>query len=176
MNRFVTVDPKLCIGCKTCEIACVLAHIGEQVGAIDPEEFHPRIKVIKGDDISGAVMCRQCEDAPCVNACPNGAIVRGKDSIDVLQEKCIGCKTCVLVCPYGAMTVNMRKVPRYVGDQQMGFTYKAEAHKCDLCQGRSKGPACVETCPTNALRIMGPQDMLKIQQDRQKAALAAMVF
>lgn len=175
MNRFVVCDPQLCIGCRTCEIACVLAHVsGEQVGAIDAADFHPRVKVLKEDEVSGAVMCRHCEDAPCASVCPNGAIVRaGDQSIQVLQDKCIGCKMCVLACPYGAMTVRMQKVVRYVQEQAVGFVYKAQALKCDLCHSRANGhgPACVQACPTDALRVMGDEQLLALQKQRQQAAL-----
>ncbi|MBQ4797356.1 electron transport protein HydN, partial [Pectobacterium versatile] len=69
------------------------------------EYFTPRLKVVKGLNVSTTIQCRHCEDAPCANVCPNGAIVHAGDHIRVQQEKCIGCKTCVVACPYGAMTV-----------------------------------------------------------------------
>ncbi len=53
-----------------------------------PETFLPRIHVIKGVNISTATVCRQCEDAPCANVCPNGAISRDKGFVHVMQERC----------------------------------------------------------------------------------------
>lgn len=87
MNRFVIADPKTCIGCRTCEIACVMAHREEsELHNLSRDNFTPRIHVIKGDNISTAILCRQCEDAPCANVCPNGAISRQQDFICVDQE------------------------------------------------------------------------------------------
>ncbi|MGL9750675.1 MAG: 4Fe-4S dicluster domain-containing protein [Symbiopectobacterium sp.] len=91
--------------------------------------------------------------------CTNGAIVRAQDSIQVRQEKCIGCKTCVVACLYGAMTVISKPVVRISHHQLMGSGMKAEAHKCDLCQESAAGPACVQVCPTKALHLVNRDDI-----------------
>ncbi|STM80823.1 electron transport protein HydN [Escherichia coli] len=79
MNRFIIADASKCIGCRTCEVACVVSHQENQdCASLTPETFLPRIHVIKGVNISTATVCRQCEDAPCANVCPNGAISRDK--------------------------------------------------------------------------------------------------
>ena len=97
MNRFIIADASKCIGCRTCEVACVVSHQENQdCASLTPETFLPRIHVIKGVNISTATVCRQCEDAPCANVCPNGAISRDKGFVHVMQERCIGCKTCVV--------------------------------------------------------------------------------
>lgn len=116
MNRFIIADASKCIGCRTCEVACVVSHQENQdCASLTPETFLPRIHVIKGVNISTATVCRQCEDAPCANVCPNGAISRDKGFVPVMQERCIGCKTCVVACPYGAMEVVVRPVIRNSG-------------------------------------------------------------
>ncbi|MEC5344517.1 4Fe-4S binding protein [Brenneria populi] len=172
MNRFVIADSKKCIGCRTCEIACVLAHGDGKTTSLSPERFSPRLRVVKGMNISTTVQCRQCEDAPCASVCPNGAIIRADDHIKVLQEKCIGCKTCVVACPYGAMSVIGKPVARVDHYQTLGLCIKAEAQKCDLCEGRAAGPACVEVCPTKALRTIGHDDIqAMIRQKQRRAAL-----
>ena len=95
MNRFIMADASKCIGCRTCEVACVVSHQAEQdCASLTPDTFLPRIHVIKGVNISTAAICRQCEDAPCANVCQNGAIKREKGFVHVMQERCIGCKTC----------------------------------------------------------------------------------
>ena len=99
-------------------------------------------------NISTATVCRQCEDAPCANVCPNGAISRDKGFVHVMQERCIGCKTCVVACPYGAMEVVVRPVIRNSGAGLNVRADKAEANKCDLCNHREDGPACMAACPT----------------------------
>ena len=97
MNRFIIADASKCIGCRTCEVACVVSHQENQdCAALTPKTFLPRIHVIKGVNVSTATACRQCEDAPCANVCPNGAISRDQGFVHVMQERCIGCKTCVV--------------------------------------------------------------------------------
>lgn len=152
MNRFVIVDSSKCIGCRTCEVACVVSHQERQdCASLTPESFLPRIHVIKGADVSTAVTCRQCEDAPCANVCPNGAIVRERGFIHVLQARCIGCKTCVVACPYGTMEVVSRPTMKKGITGEPMRLHKVEANKCDLCDGHEGGPACIGVCPTNAI-------------------------
>ncbi|PWC18361.1 electron transport protein HydN [Brenneria roseae subsp. roseae] len=172
MNRFVIADPRKCIGCRTCEIACVLAHSDGKTASLSPEHFSPRLSVVKGLNISTPIQCRQCEDAPCANVCPNGAIIHADDYIQIQQEKCIGCKTCVVACPYGAMTVISKPVARISHYQGLGNCIKAEAQKCDLCTGRATGPACIEVCPTKALYMISRDDIqAMIQRKQRRAAL-----
>lgn len=139
MNPFIVADSLKCIGCRTCEVACVVAHQDQQAcHTVSREAFLPRIRVVKGDSFSTAVACHQCEDALCSNVCPTGAIVREGETIAVDQSRCIGCKSCMLACPFGAMNVTMQQA-------------RPRAIKCDLCRHREEGPACVAACPTAAL-------------------------
>ncbi len=84
--------------------------------------------------------CRHCEDASCVAACPVEALEIGQDGIvRRYTSRCIGCKSCVYACPFGAI------------DEEL---IKYTVSKCDLCEDRlseGKLPACVATCPTEAL-------------------------
>lgn len=139
MNRFILTDPEKCIGCRTCEVACMMSH----QSSATPEAFTSRIRVVKGGTFTTAVGCHQCEDAPCANVCPTGAIHRAAGAWLVDQARCIGCKSCMVACPFGAMQV------RVVED-------RVQALKCDLCAHREGGPACVEACPTHALRCIDP--------------------
>ena len=142
MNPFIVADVQKCIGCRTCEVACVVAHQAQQdCATVSRDAFLPRIQVVKGDIFSSAVACHQCEDAPCMNVCPTGAIRREKEHIAVEQNRCIGCKSCMVACPFGTMQVVVRND-------------RPQAIKCDLCNHRSQGPACVEACPTSALRCV----------------------
>ncbi|TDR79644.1 4Fe-4S dicluster domain-containing protein [Paludibacterium purpuratum] len=171
MNRFIIAEPQNCIGCRTCEVACALAHpLGDGTEMLSPENFRPRLKVIKGARISTPVLCRHCDDAPCANACPSGAIVRHADSIQVLQERCVGCKTCMVACPYGAMEVTT--VPVASGGVLKSRATKAMALKCDLCIDRPAGPACISSCPTKCLHLVDQQRMASVmKQRREQAAL-----
>ena len=106
MNRFIVAEPQSCIGCRTCEVACAMAHpLDQGAEALTAQNFRPRLTVMKSAKVSTPVLCRQCDDAPCLNACPNGAIVYSQDSVQVLQDRCVGCKTCMLACPFGVMQV-----------------------------------------------------------------------
>lgn len=172
MNRFIIADPKKCIGCHTCEVACVVSHQEQETGiaTVVKDEFFPRIHVLKGYTVSTAVVCRQCEDAPCANVCPNGAISRKDDLVYVDQSKCIGCKTCVIACPYGTMEVISRQVDQQVTALSTIPQYRSEAHKCDLCHTREGGPACVEVCPTEALMVVDRNRMDEIVKERRRRA------
>lgn len=139
MNRYILADPEKCIGCRTCEVACMMSH----QDAAAPDALTSRIRVVKGGTFTTAVGCHQCEDAPCANVCPTGAIRRTAGAWLVDQARCIGCKSCMVACPFGAMQV------RYVAE-------RARALKCDLCAHREGGPACVEACPTRALSCVDP--------------------
>ena len=171
MNRFIIADASKCIGCRTCEVACVVSHQEEQdCAALTPQSFLPRIHVIKGMDVSTATACRQCEDAPCANVCPNGAIIRDKGFIHVMQERCIGCKTCVVACPYGAMEVVTKPIFRQNGAAMTATSDKAEAHKCDLCHARAGGPACMEICPTKALYAIDRNHLQEMNAEKRRRA------
>ncbi|HFK7977292.1 TPA: 4Fe-4S binding protein [Klebsiella oxytoca] len=161
MNRFIIADEQKCIGCRTCEVACVVSHQQNQdCSGVSATRFAPRIRVVKNDELSTATLCRQCEDAPCANVCPEGAIRRENSVWRVDQRRCIGCKSCMVACPYGAMTV-------------MRVEEGVQALKCDLCSHREEGPACVAACPTQALRCIEPMELERIAAERrQRMALA----
>lgn len=170
MNQFVIADMQQCIGCRTCEIACAMAHLGENPQPLTPENFNPRLKVMKTFSVSAPMLCRQCENAPCLNACPNDAIYNHNGSVQVMQSRCIGCKTCMVVCPYGAIEV----VVNHTSSRDGSTHSRAQANKCDLCDGRSAGPACIEVCPTAALKLIKPADLQAMQREKQlRAALGA---
>ena len=122
----------------------------QDCASVSPTAFTPRIRVIKDDAFTTAVACHQCEDAPCANVCPTHAIRREHGHIFVEQTRCIGCKSCMLACPFGAMNVVAR-------------SSRVQAIKCDLCWHRDAGPACVEACPTSALQCI---DAVSIQRQR----------
>lgn len=94
MNRFLIANAQQCIGCRTCEVACAVAHQQAQdVSMLSTSHFAPRIRVVKSGEISTATACRQCEDAPCASVCPQGAIRLEEDVWWVDQRRCIGCKS-----------------------------------------------------------------------------------
>lgn len=103
MKSLIIVNPADCIGCRTCEVACVVAHPSEQ--ELNADVFLPRLKVQRLDCISAPVMCHQCENAPCVGACPVGALTMGEQVVQANSARCIGCQSCVSACPFGMITI-----------------------------------------------------------------------
>jgi len=158
MNRFIMANSQQCIGCRACEVACVMAHNAEQ-HVLSAAAFHPRITVIKQASLHSAVTCRHCEDAPCARSCPNDAISRVDDSVQVNPQKCIGCKSCVVACPFGTMQI--------VAENVEEGRVKASAHKCDLCTGREQGPACVQNCPADALALVNGDALASLAKSRR---------
>jgi carbon-monoxide dehydrogenase iron sulfur subunit len=94
--------------------------------------------------VSFSVRCQQCDEAPCIQACITGALARDPVSllVKVDEERCIGCWTCLLVCPFGAIRQD---------------TEQKKVLKCDLCQGEEI-PVCVANCPNEALVYVELQD------------------
>ena len=135
----VFVNEKWCLGCHLCEYNCAFANSGcdDMVKALKGKDIYPRIKVEGDDKITYAVSCRHCTDPICVRSCISGALSKSEDGIvSIDKNKCIGCLTCVLVCPYGA-----------ISQDETGAV-----QKCELCLKNSCGsPACVAGCPNNAI-------------------------
>ncbi|WP_159566376.1 formate-dependent uric acid utilization protein AegA [Budvicia diplopodorum] len=164
MNSFVIADAKNCIGCRVCEVACAMTHNHGKHPEL-PELYLPRIKVIKTADIRTAVTCRHCDDAPCVQVCPSNALTHEQDSVQLNKQKCIGCKTCVLACPFGAISMVDEAITLADMDQT-----RTTAHKCDLCANDAQSPACVSACPTKALKLVDEAYLAESQQQKRLSA------
>ena len=94
VDRQVLLDPSRCIGCRSCAAACFLGHV-EAPGLFFEDAWG-----------SGAMpmVCRQCEDAPCVAACPNEAMYEDERGIVRRSPvRCSGCRCCFLACPFGVI-------------------------------------------------------------------------
>lgn len=131
MAKVLAIDYEKCTGCRTCEMACSIRH----EGVSNPSRG--RIKVIKWEEEGRYVpmTCQQCKSAPCQEICPVHAISRDEslNRVSVDYDKCIGCRMCVTVCPFGAMAFD---------------THNQRVRKCDLCDG---DPQCVRFCDTHAV-------------------------
>ena len=144
LPKRIVVCEEVCIGCHLCEVNCVVAHsVSKDVlKAYKLEAPRPlaRVHVEEEGTTSMPVRCLHCEDAPCIMACLTGAMHRDPRTGAVVadSERCMGCWTCVMVCPYGAIVRNV-----------------ADHHvvKCDLCPDLDT-PACVANCPNAALSIV----------------------
>lgn len=137
----IFVREEVCMGCRLCEVYCTAQHSKSKdiIKAYRREHPRPisRVKVEEVRPLSFAIQCRNCEDSPCVFACLSGAMRLDEESGIVVHdpEKCIGCWTCIMVCPYDAIKIDLER--RVVA-------------KCDLCRDLDV-PACVTNCPNQAL-------------------------
>ncbi len=145
----ILIDIEKCMGCKSCEIACRVSHSQSKnlYTAIFEERLpQRRIYVEKIEDIPVPFNCRHCEDAPCVIACMTGALFKTEDGLTMYDESiCVGCFMCVMICPFGIINKNR---------------YEKKIIKCDRCPDREI-PACVEACPTKALKFKEVEDFSK---------------
>jgi Fe-S-cluster-containing hydrogenase component 2 len=127
----LAIHPEKCTGCRQCELACSFV----QTGVFQPSRSLVRVHVFDEQASFAPYTCFQCDEAWCMHACPVNAI-----DVDpatgakiVLDPVCIGCKLCVIACPFGTIFFDAgAKV----------------AAKCDLCAG---DPACARACPTGAI-------------------------
>jgi Fe-S-cluster-containing hydrogenase component 2 len=119
---------------------------------LEGEPLTPRNHVVQVAEVKLSTQCRQCEDAPCVKVCPTQATFRTETYTAVNANRCIACGLCTMVCPFGAIHISTVPVN--------GKTKRAAA-KCDLCVDRPEGPACIEACPTKALSLAQPREVMK---------------
>ncbi len=134
----VYVNEKWCLGCHLCEYYCAFANTGmkDMAKALCNLEIRPRIRIEEQDDISFAVSCRHCDEPLCVKSCITGALSRENGVIVIDSDKCVGCFTCILACPYGA-----------ISQSETGAI-----QKCELCAKTNDGiPQCVAGCPNGAI-------------------------
>lgn len=135
----VHVDLCRCIGCRACEVACQRLH-GKSSIAVEVLE----------DSISIPMLCNHCEKAACVMVCSFGALTNEQGRVSYDLHKCTGCGLCFVACPFGAI--------------QDGVVIQ----KCNLCLDSRSRPACVSTCPSQAL--MDGEDAVS-ELLRRRAAL-----
>jgi Fe-S-cluster-containing hydrogenase component 2 len=136
MNRriFIKTNFDLCSGCGICQLACS----ERLLGGYNPRRALIRIDHRRENLYHFPVVCNQCANPYCANACPVGAIARDPDSgaMVVDHETCVGCDLCRRYCPIGMAGV----------DPDL-----KKSVKCDLCGGN---PRCVAACPTGALELV----------------------
>jgi len=145
-NYGFVIDLRKCIGCHACTIACKAEHdipVGVNrcwVKTVEKGTF-PQVQ-----RLFFPVLCNQCEEAPCMNICPTGALYKRHDGIvDLNGEACIGCRACMVACPYDQLFIDQNT---------------RTAEKCNFCANRVENklePACVSVCPTEC-RIFGDLD------------------
>jgi carbon-monoxide dehydrogenase iron sulfur subunit len=127
----LVVREELCTGCRACQVACVARHEG-LFGV-----YTSRLRIIKDEPLGTdrPQVCRLCGRAPCVAACPTGALHKDEATSAVIlnTEACTGCAQCLEACPFGVIGLHPQTHVPLI---------------CDLCAGQ---PACVQRCPTGAI-------------------------
>ena len=175
VTGFLT-DSTLCIGCKACEVACKewngVAEDGlnltgfsyDNTGAVGHSTWR-HVKFVESEPVVGlgansaeaptwtfsSDVCKHCENAGCLDACPTGAIVRTEfGGVFVQPDVCNGCSYCVVACPFGVVQRNQAD---------------GRAFKCTFCYDRQKAglqPACAQACPTESIKF-GELSQLRVQ-------------
>jgi formate dehydrogenase iron-sulfur subunit len=157
-------DTTVCIGCKACEVAChqwnalparnggdvPLSGISydNTVSFSDVDWRHVKFVEQFSEDRGHARwlmmsdVCKHCVNAPCLEVCPTGAIIRTEfDTVYIQEPTCNGCRDCITACPFGVIHVSATK---------------HIAQKCTLCYDRLQNglvPACAQACPTQSIQF-----------------------
>lgn len=164
-------DLRRCIGCNACTVAC------KQENSLPYGVFYTKTLSEEVGEYPNMTrtyiptLCNHCEDAPCQRVCPTGATYTRADGIVLVDgDKCIGCGSCVVACPYDQRTLlepemltrGLFRNGELTPFEQQGYKRftAGTATKCTFCHERVDAglqPACVATCPTEA-RIFGDLD------------------
>jgi Fe-S-cluster-containing hydrogenase component 2 len=128
-EKRIYLDLDYCIGCRSCEAACRSAFNEARIryGEVSETIYLP-------------TTCRHCEEPLCARACPFEVLKVTENGL-VLQASfhCVGCKSCILACPFGVLDQNL---------------FNHVSQKCSLCSDREAGPRCVASCTSGALKYM----------------------
>ena len=154
----ILIDTTRCNGCEACVLACKQENdlgpdrlrTGQQaVDGLSSTRFSTILRRPGGNFVRH--MCRHCEEPACVSACLVGAMQKTPEGPVVYDsDLCMGCRYCLMACPYG--------IPRYEWDEAAPYV-----RKCTMCYPRlqeGKQPACVEACPEEALLFGKREDLL----------------
>jgi formate dehydrogenase iron-sulfur subunit len=170
-------DTTVCIGCKACEVACkewnqLPARDGGRIemtgdsydntGRLDGIHWR-HVKFIEqfsedrsdGRWLMMSDVCKHCVQAPCLEVCPTGAIIRTEfDTVVIQSDTCNGCRACIAACPFGVIDIN---------------AVSNTAQKCTLCYDRLQAgmePACSQACPTDSIRFGSIRELKQQAESR----------
>jgi carbon-monoxide dehydrogenase iron sulfur subunit len=144
-NYFIYADPEKCLGCKSCEIACGLAHSKTDLitAVLEGYRIRPRNRVVQAEGIRVPLQCRQCDDAPCAQVCPSGAIrirTEAKETGDgrIKKAKALKCDLCI---------------------EKNGEINQEEC-------------ACIRACPTKAITLVDYEELVKRTMEARAREIA----
>lgn len=142
--KVLMLEPAKCTGCRACMDACSF----EKTGVFNPLDSRVNVITFHEDLTFVPTVCTQCETPYCAEVCPTVALVKNAatDLVEFIEDKCIGCKQCVVACPWGSIKIN------HLGK---------EIIKCDHCDG---DPACVKVCKAEALTYIEVEDVVSSKQ------------
>ncbi|MBI2907967.1 MAG: 4Fe-4S dicluster domain-containing protein [Chloroflexi bacterium] len=165
----MVIDLERCAACQACAIACKME---TNVASTTPETFRKRmmsfrsrvVPLVRGGSYPTPavepypLLCNQCDNPPCVSACPTGATYRRDDGIILVDwDKCIGCRYCIAACPYDMRYLVLEEEAKDYQNPDLPRPARGKVDKCTFCAhlvDRGMEPACVTACPARA-RIFG---------------------
>ncbi len=148
-------DVQLCLGCKSCELACAVEHskskeLFKAIKEDPPSRNRRKVQAVENERLS--ISCHHCDPAPCAQACMAGSMYKDEEGNTAHdEEKCVGCGMCIMVCPFGVIS-RQRKI----------------VLKCDLCPDIEDDYACVKACPTKALFVGTVDEFKKRLKQKRK--------
>lgn len=161
----MVVDLDKCTGCKVCEDVCAdennLPRYSGDQAKFDAYwmriiEVEQEIEGVETEQMPMPVPCMHCEDPPCTHVCPTKASFRRDDGIVLVDEhRCIGCRYCVIACPYRVRYMVFKDTPDdQWTNKQVPKLMRGVASKCNFCVhlvDKGELPRCVVDCPYDAL-------------------------
>jgi formate dehydrogenase iron-sulfur subunit len=155
-RRAILVDVTKCIGCGACVEGCQTANKQKAHEALGLDERTFTFLMDRGGGTNVRRLCMHCETPSCASVCPVGALQKTKQGpVTYDASKCMGCRYCMMACPFGVPTYEWHSAnPR--------------VRKCEMCALRPNGPACAEACPAGAT-ITGERDVLIAEAKKRVA-------
>ncbi len=165
MSAAILTDTTKCIGCLECVAACKKEHelqldvprVWQRNDGLSAENWTSVLQVQGSHFVRK--QCRHCLEPACASACPVGALHTTPEGVVVYEDdRCLGCRYCMMACPYG--------IPRYDWDERVPYV-----RKCIMCYDRikdGKQPACTQACPEDATIFGNRDELLEIARQRIK--------
>lgn len=165
MSVAILTDITKCIGCLECVAACKkennlkmdVPREWQKMDGLSAQNWTSILSL--PDNHYVRKQCRHCIDPACVSACPVGALHKTVEGAVIYDnDKCLGCRYCMMACPYG--------IPRYDWDQNVPYI-----RKCIMCYQRlteGRQPACTEACPKQATIFGDREELLRLAHQRIK--------